>query len=134
MVVHHADRLHVRIHDGRTDEAESAVLEILAERVGFGGGRRNLPHRLPSIQTGPSIDEPPAISVETSELVLDREKRPRVAHSGFDLHPVSNDRRIRSELLNSLLRVSRHLPGIELAEGAAITFPFFEHDRPAEPG
>ena len=36
VVVHHADRLHVRIHDGRTDEAESAPLEILAERVGFG--------------------------------------------------------------------------------------------------
>jgi hypothetical protein len=35
VVVHHADRLHVRIHDGRTDEAESALLEILAERVGF---------------------------------------------------------------------------------------------------
>ena len=35
VVVHHADRLHVRIHDGRTDEAESAALEILAERVGF---------------------------------------------------------------------------------------------------
>ena len=35
VVIHHADRLHVRIHDGRTDEAESAPLEILAERVGL---------------------------------------------------------------------------------------------------
>src|SRR6266851_2658437 len=35
VVVHHADRLHVRIHDGRTDEAEPAVPEILTERVGF---------------------------------------------------------------------------------------------------
>ena len=35
VVVHHADRLHVRIDDGRTDEAESAPLEILAERVGL---------------------------------------------------------------------------------------------------
>ena len=36
VIVHHADGLHVRVNDGRTDEAESAVLEILAERVGFG--------------------------------------------------------------------------------------------------
>ena len=35
VIVHHADRLHVRIDHRRTDEAESAVLEILAERVGF---------------------------------------------------------------------------------------------------
>ena len=35
VIVHHADRLHVRINDGRTDEAESPPLEILAERVGF---------------------------------------------------------------------------------------------------
>ena len=35
VVVHHADRLHMRIDDGRTDEAESAALEILAEGVGF---------------------------------------------------------------------------------------------------
>ena len=74
------------------------------------------------------------IGVETSKLVLNREKRSRVAHSRFDFHPVSNDRRIRSERLDSFLRVSRHLPRVELAEGAAIAFPFLEHDRPAEPG
>jgi hypothetical protein len=64
---------------------------------------------------------------------LNREKRSRVADSRFDFHPVSNDRRIRSECLDSILRVSRHLPRIELAEGAAIAFPFLEHDRPTEP-
>src|SRR6266581_2733957 len=32
MIVHHADRLHVRINDCGTDEAESASLEILAKR------------------------------------------------------------------------------------------------------
>src|SRR5712691_8413739 len=35
VIVHHADRLHVRINDGRTNEAESPVFEILAKRVGF---------------------------------------------------------------------------------------------------
>src|SRR5437868_4143011 len=84
VVVHHADRLHVGIHDGGTDEAESPALEILAEYVGFARGRRNLPHRLAPIQLGPPVDEPPAISVETSELLLNCEKRPRVAHSRFD--------------------------------------------------
>lgn len=35
VIVHHADCLHVRVNDGRTDEAEPAAFEILAERVGF---------------------------------------------------------------------------------------------------
>jgi hypothetical protein len=36
MVVDHPDRLHVRVDDGRTDEAKASPLEVLAERVGFG--------------------------------------------------------------------------------------------------
>ena len=35
VIVHHADRLHVRINDRGADEAESPALEILAERIGF---------------------------------------------------------------------------------------------------
>jgi hypothetical protein len=44
VIVDHADRLHVRIHDGRTNEAESSEFEILAKRVRFTRRRRNLPH------------------------------------------------------------------------------------------
>jgi hypothetical protein len=35
VIVHHADRLHVRINDGRTNEAKSPVFEGLAKRVRF---------------------------------------------------------------------------------------------------
>jgi hypothetical protein len=35
VIVHHADGLHVRVDDRRADEGEAALLEILAERVGF---------------------------------------------------------------------------------------------------
>src|SRR5712692_2969245 len=58
----------------------------------------------------------------------------RQPYGRIDLHPISNDRRVSRERLDSLLRVSCHLPRIELAEGAAIAFPFLEHDRPTEPG
>jgi hypothetical protein len=33
VVVHHADRLHVCIDDGGSDEGESAMFKVLAERV-----------------------------------------------------------------------------------------------------
>ena len=122
----------MRINNRRADEAKPALLEILAECVGFERGRRNLPHLLPPVALGSSSDELPAIGVKTFELFLNCEQRPRVANRGFDFHPVSNDRRIPRELLNSFLGISRYFFGIEFVEGAAIALPFFEHNRPAE--
>ena len=36
VIVYHSDGLHVGINDRRTNETESAMLEILAECIGFG--------------------------------------------------------------------------------------------------
>jgi hypothetical protein len=94
VIVYHADRLHVGIHDRRTNETESATLKVLAECVGFERSRRNLSHDLPSVKLWLSVDEAPAKRVEASELFLDFEKGPRVAHGGLDLHAVANDLRI----------------------------------------
>jgi len=35
VIVYHSNRLHVRINDGRTNEAESPAFEILAKGVRF---------------------------------------------------------------------------------------------------
>jgi hypothetical protein len=35
VIVHHSDRLHVRINDSRTNEAESSVFEVPAKRARF---------------------------------------------------------------------------------------------------
>src|ERR1700704_1154911 len=80
VVVHHADRLHVRVNDGRTNETESSTLEVLADCIRLGGSRRNLPHRLPSVELGTSLDKTPAIGIETAELLLDFKKFACVAH------------------------------------------------------
>src|SRR5262249_57026659 len=94
VVVDHADRLHVGVDDRRADEAEAPALQVLAERVGFRGGRRNLPRLLPTVHPGAPADELPAVGVETAELLLDREKPPRVGDRGFDLQAISYDGRI----------------------------------------
>src|SRR3984893_9633475 len=90
VIVYHSNRLHVRINDRRADEAESPVLEVLAECVGFGRSRRNLSYRLPSVNLGPPADKTPAVGVKLPELFLDFEQCAGVAHCGFDLHPVAN--------------------------------------------
>jgi hypothetical protein len=43
MVIHHADGLHEGVTDGRTDESKAALLQVLAQGVGFRGAGRNLP-------------------------------------------------------------------------------------------
>src|SRR5882672_6831342 len=127
VIVYHSNRLHVRIDDRRADEAESPVLEVLAECVGLGRSRRNLPYRLPSVKLGPPADKTPAVGVKTPELFLNFEECACVAHCGFDLHPVANDLRIRYKLLDLSLRVARNFLRIEFVERAAITFPLFQH-------
>ena len=44
VIVHHPDCLHVCINNGGTHEAESALFQVFAERIEFGGGRGNLLH------------------------------------------------------------------------------------------
>src|SRR6266436_2473440 len=46
MIVYHSDGLHVGIHDRRTNETESARLEVLAERIGLDRSRGNLANDL----------------------------------------------------------------------------------------
>src|SRR5438445_436900 len=87
---------------------------------------------LVALQLAPPIEQAPAIRVKTSELFLNREKCARVAYRGCDFQPVSNDRRIHRQLLDATLGIACDLLRIELAESVAITFAFFENDRPTE--
>jgi hypothetical protein len=49
VIVYHSNGLHVGIHDRRTNETESAMLEILSERIGFERSCRDLSHDLPAV-------------------------------------------------------------------------------------
>src|SRR5258708_103072 len=134
VIVHHSNRLHVRINDRRADEAESPVLQVFAECVGFGRSRWYLPRSLPVIELGPPADKTPAVGVEVLEPVLDFEKCACIAHCGFDLHPVANDLRIGCKVLDFSLGVARDFLRIEFVERAAIPFPLFQHERPVQSG
>src|SRR5258706_3811103 len=134
VIVHHSNRLHVRITDCRPNEAESPELEVLAECVGFGRSRWNLPRSLPVVRLGPPADKAPAVGVEVPEPFLDLEKCACVSHCGIDLHPVANDLRIGCESLDFSLGIARDFLGIEFVERAAIPFPLFQHERPVQSG
>src|SRR5690242_9480739 len=124
----------MRVYDSGTHEAESAVLQVLAERIGFARGGGNLLHDAPAVHFGLAADKAPRVCIESSELLLNCEKRPRIAYGRFDFLPVANDPRIEPELLNAFLGISRHFARIELAERAAIAFTFIQDDRPVQAG
>ena len=134
MIVHHSDCLHVCVYDGGTHEAESALFQVLAERIGFGGAGGNLLRGPPAVHFRLSADKAPRVPIESSELLLNGEKRPRVAYGRLDLLPVANDPRIEQQLLNALVGISRHFARIEPAESAAVAFPFVQDDRPVQAG
>src|SRR5256885_13254971 len=99
VIVHHPDCLHMCIYNSGTHEAESALFQVLAERIGFGRGGGNLLHDFPAVHFRLSVDEAPRIRIETSELLLNCEKRPRVAHGRLNFLPVSRseERRVGKE-------------------------------------
>src|SRR4029077_8054590 len=96
-----------------------------------GGG--NLLHDSPAVYFRLSTDKAPRVRIKASELLLNPEKRPRVAYSRLDLLPISNDSWIKQQLLNALLGISRDFAGIKFAECTAIAFTLFQDDRPTEP-
>src|SRR5580704_17516006 len=128
MVVDHPHRLHVAVDHGGSDEAESAPLEIAAERVGLARGGGNLAHGFPSILSRPTVNELPAILVEAAVLFLHRQKRSCVLHRGGDLHAVPDDPGIGGELVDPTRGVSRDLLWIEVAECTTVALALDEHD------
>src|SRR5258708_17873161 len=132
VIVPHSNRLHVRINDRRANEAESPELEVLAECVGFGRSRWNLPLSLPVVGLGSAAHETPAVGVEVPEPFLDLEECACVSHCGIDLHPVANDLRIGCETLDFSLGIARDFLGIEFVERAPIAIPLFQHERPVQ--
>src|SRR3990170_1310738 len=73
VVVHEADGLHERVAHRRPDEPETALLQILRERMRELRLRRQLGKRAPAADDRLSVDEAPEICVEAAAVCLDLE-------------------------------------------------------------
>src|SRR3989441_9190389 len=88
VIVNHADRLHVRIADGRADELEAALEQILAQRIGLRRLHRDL---VAAINPRPAADEAPDVGVEAAELFLHGEERLCVGDAALELEAIAYD-------------------------------------------
>jgi hypothetical protein len=134
VIVHHSDRLHVRVDDGRADERETAILQIAAERVGNRGSRGDLLDRAKAVHDRPPFDEPPLVGVEAAELLLHFQKRTGVFDRRLDLHPVAHDSRVLEQRGDLFAIVARDLFRAEPVESFAVRVAFAQDRDPGEPG
>ena len=91
MIVHHARGLHEGVTDGRADKPETAFFQVAAHRIRLGRRRWNFADAAPLILERLAVHEPPDVTIEAAEFLLDREERPGVGNNGFDLEPVAHD-------------------------------------------
>src|SRR6267378_8119152 len=103
VVIHHVDRLHVRVADRRSDERKSSLPQVGAHRVRLLRPRGNLPQAPPTIHLGPIADERPHVPVECPEFLLDREERFRILDRRGDLEAFPDD--------SGIAETSRNFPG-----------------------
>ena len=70
VVVHHAYRLQKGVADGRTDECEAALFQLLTQRIRYAGPGWNILERMPRILLGPAIGKSPEEGIEATDLRL----------------------------------------------------------------
>ena len=70
MIVDHAGRLHVGIHDGRTHELESPLAQVQADGVGLRIGGLVVRPRADYVDDRFPAHESPDIGIEGSEFLL----------------------------------------------------------------
>src|SRR3954468_13363340 len=124
--------MHEGVKDGRADELEAALEEILAEGIGLGGLRRHVAGAAPAVDDWLAADEAPDVRIEADELALHGEKRLGVADGRVDLQPVAHDALVLHQLAQRRRREARYLRRVEAGKGAAIGVALAQDRLPAK--
>src|SRR2546422_11626284 len=134
VVVHHAHRLHERIADGRSDEAEAALRQGVAHRVGFTGARREVAEGAAAILFGSPAHGAPEKHAERPVPCLELEERAGVRYRRMHLLAVAHDAGVLEELCDPLAIVTGHALRVEPVECLEEAGAFVQDDAPGEPG
>lgn len=134
MVVDQSGGLHHRVANRRTDERESALFQIFAHLVGFGGLGRDLLVFRPGIDDWLSANETPDVGVEATEFLLDLLKPRGIFDRRADLQSIANDSGIGKKRGDLVLVILRDQCRLEIVESEAISFPLLEDRIPAQSG
>ncbi len=132
VVIHHPYSLHEGVAHSWTDKIEAAALQVFAHGGGFLSFCRQVLAPAPGVLDRPAAGKLPDVAIETTELFLDLEESPRVAHRRFDLEAVTHNPWIIHETLDSLRFVAGDFSRIKAAEGLAVSFALGQDRGPAQ--
>ena len=132
MIIHHSNRLHERIADGRADEFQAALTKIAAQPVGL--GREDLYVRAALSSDRLAVNESPHVSIEAAELLLNCQESLSVPNRGVDLQSVADDASVSEKFCDSPLIVFRDLARIEVVERDPIIVALAQNRFPTQPG
>ena len=88
--------------------------------------------RLPRVHSRLSLHELPNVTVEATELFLQKKERFRIGYSGSDLELVADDSRIAQQLLNLAAVVTRNYFWVKFIERRAIVLALVKDRIPAQ--
>src|SRR5579864_6862945 len=134
VVVHHADRLHEGIDDGRPAKFEAAARKLLRDLAGKLGLGRYLLDAAQAIDLGAAVDEVPQELREARAFVHDREPGARGKDRPLDLETIAHDALVLHQSLDLFGRVASDLGGFEGVEGAAEIIALAQDGDPGEAG
>src|SRR5262245_21517612 len=132
VIVHHANSLHERVTNRRTDKFEAPFLQISAHGFRFWRLCRYLFHRLPVIQNRHVTHKLPDEVAESLKLFLNSQERLSICHGGLDLQAVANDSSIAHQLLLLANPVPGNLTGIKVVEGDPIICATLQNRQPTQ--
>ena len=123
------------VADGRTEELESPFFHVFAHGVGFGRRYRKLAQRPEVVDNRfPVGEKGQCVVVKAAEFFLYGKKLPCIGNGRFDFQTVSHNAVKQHQPFHIFVSHECHLPGIEIAEGFAVSFPLLEDGYPAQSG
>ncbi len=91
MIVDHSGSLHMRITDGRADEVEAALLQVLAKRIRLAARRRIVLQCSQRVHDWLTVDKTPDVGIESAELFLNCQKTFCVGDRGRQFLSIADD-------------------------------------------
>src|SRR5579864_110921 len=132
VIVDHPGRLHESVNDGRPDEAEAALFEVLADRIRERRAAGHLLHAATAALQRLPVDETPQVGIERAEFAPDAEKGAGVVDGGLDLQPVADDAGVAEQPPDVAGAEARYLCRVEPGKGAAVVFALLQDREPGE--
>src|SRR6266545_3551952 len=133
VVLHHADGLHERVADRRSDEPEPSLLQVLAHGPGLRSLGWDVRQTPPRVLHRRPVDERPQVLGERPVICPDRQHRPSIGDRRIDLRPVPDDAWIPHQSLDLPPVEPGDLGRIEPRERVPVPLPLVQDGLPRQP-